>query len=320
MENNEKSAVAWDEDDVILPEGGLDESDLTTGDEDPTEDVPEGASSQAEDNKAQGEAPTPEQKTERDADGKVKEDAPTTEQTTETKPNKLKFKAKIDRKDVDAEIDFDELPGLYQKAQNFDRVKGKLDKQTALVQDINVLCSELGFKSPEDLIAHARNNHREGKIKELIDGGTAQEVAEYIVDSKIEKARNSASQNDLSLEEEQTETHSEKTESKSDDLDFKAQVDELFVARPDLVGKLQRLPDEVSEAVITQKIPLRVAYAEWESKQIKAERDKAIKERDLLVQQAEAAARSPVRGVSGNNPTKSEAEDPWIKGFTSEGW
>ena len=93
----------------------------------------------------------------------------------------------------------------------------------------------------------------------------------------------------------------------------------LKAARPDLMGK--QLPVEVIRACTDGKNPkhLMVAYAEYELAQQKAEAEKLRKENEVLKQNAAAAARAPVSGVSGGGATNTVPDDDFMKGF-GKGW
>lgn len=100
--------------------------------------------------------------------------------------------------------------------------------------------------------------------------------------------------------------------------DYRQQIADLFSARPELRGKLQKLPDEVSRAVVENGLPLRTAYAEWEARQVKAENDRIRKEKELFAQQAETASRAPVRGATDGNINETKKPDPFITAFRAD--
>ena len=116
----------------------------------------------------------------------------------------------------------------------------------------------------------------------------------------------------------------EKEEAKSEESapkgrDYKAEVEDLLKIRPMYSEPGKRLPEEVTKECIETGRPLTVVYLEWEAKQEKAKYDALLKENKKLKQNAEAASRAPVRGVSKGGPTKDKAnDDPFLKGFDSE--
>ena len=90
------------------------------------------------------------------------------------------------------------------------------------------------------------------------------------------------------------------------------------MVRPDLRGTLKQLPEEVSKAVVEGGLELRTAYAEWEARQMKAENEKIRREKDLFAQQAETAARAPVRGATDTKVEEKDKPDPFVKAFWDE--
>ena len=129
------------EEDVLLPEGYAEGDDLFA--------PPEGD---------RDEAPTPEpEPVSGDTGGD--EGAPTPEQT-QTAPHRLKFKARIDRSDVDVELDESQLPTLYQKAQVVDRVQARLAKQAPLLEQAEEMSRAMGYHNLEEMLgSHSVQAH-----------------------------------------------------------------------------------------------------------------------------------------------------------------
>ena len=308
-------AAVWDEDEMILPEGGLDIDDLSTGEDDSYfgDDQNDDEVSQEPDG-AEKAAPTTEQ-IEAAATGETQTETPTTETQPEKMPTKLKFTAKIDRKDQEMELDFTELPGIYQRAQNYDRLQKKFETQAEKIQLMEALSAQLGYDSVDDMLQKAHDSDRTARIQALVDEGTSEKIAADFVDREIAKVK--ADRTAKAKAAEQDTVHGEKgtnTQSKSEP-DFKAQVEELFRLRPDLKKDLKTLPQEVVTEVVEKNTPLRIAYAEWEAKQLRAENDRIRKERELFAQQAETASRAPVRGATDRKEDKGEKVDAWLAAF-----
>ena len=308
-------AAVWDEDEMILPEGGLDIDDLSTGEDDSYfgDDQDDDEVSQEPDG-AEKAAPTTEQ-SETAATGETQTETPTTETQLEKMPTKLKFTAKIDRKDQEMELDFTELPGIYQRAQNYDRLQKKFETQAEKIQLMEALSAQLGYDSVDDMLQKAQDSDRTARIQALVDEGTSEKIAADFVDREIAKVK--ADRTAKAKAAEQDTVHGEKgtnTQSKSEP-DFKAQVEELFRLRPDLKKDLKTLPQEVVTEVVEKNTPLRIAYAEWEAKQLRAENDRIRKERELFAQQAETASRAPVRGATDRKEDKGEKVDAWLAAF-----
>lgn len=310
MENNE-FAVITTGDNAFQPIGGLTMDDVR---DDPefTDDSFEkffeeytGSEGEPSDDAGDEEAPTTEPAqpaTEQDDP----EDSPTIENDDGQASNKIKVKVKVDHKEQDIDIDPEDLPGIWQRSNNYDRLHEKFTKQEEKVQEMTILANQLGFESVEAMVRHAVEKDREDRVQALVEEGTARDIAEDYIDRQTEKARNAKKPQDA-------ETKPQESAPKSPD--YKAQVDDLFKVRPDLKGTLKKLPEEVTKAVVEENIPLRTAYAEWEARQARAEQDRLKKENERFVQTAEAASRAPVRGTTNGNTDKGDPYDPWTAPF-----
>ena len=96
-------------------------------------------------------------------------------------------------------------------------------------------------------------------------------------------------------------------------------MEALLDIRPDLKKPGTKLPDAVTEECVKSGRPLAVVYLEYEAKQEKAKYDALLKENKKLKQNAEAASRAPVRGVSRGGPVKDKTnDDPFLKGFDAD--
>ena len=318
MENNENIITVPEDDDAIMPDGYADGDDIF----DPESwsgtqtqaDEPEGDSAPVEGEGA-GEgteaAPTTEPTETPDDNSADDEPAPTTEQDNQPAPNKLKFTARVDRADIDVEVDESELPAMYQKAQVVDRVQARLAKLTPQLEKAERLAKAMGFETVDDMLNSAENNFRDTEVSRLVGEGVHEEVAKDMVARRITERRAQA---------EPTETQTAEAEPAGAPADpaardFKAEVAELLSVRQDLVGTT--LPSEVVQASVKDGKRLLVAYLEYEQRQSKAENERLTKKVKVLEQNAAAAARSPVVGVSGGGPTDTKAEDDFEKGFNS---
>lgn len=296
------------EDDVLMPEGYAEGDDIFADSKEWTGEVkvdaPETDPEQTEDEPEvdEEEAPTTELETESGDTGEP-EEAPTTEQP-QTLPNKLKFRARVDRNDVDVEVDESELPSLYQKAQVVDRVQAKLAKQTPLLEQAERLSKVLGFDTFESMLANAEKNYRDTELQRLTESGTPKEIAEDYIERKIAAQPKAAAEPEAAPAEE-TPTR-----------DFNAEARDLVKARPDLAG--QRVPDEVVKACIAENKSLLVAYTEYEAKQQKAEAERLRRENKILKQNEASAKQAPVKGVRGGGAADTKPEDDFLRGFNSD--
>ena len=101
----------------------------------------------------------------------------------------------------------------------------------------------------------------------------------------------------------------------SEERDFGAEVQALFLARPELRGG--ELPREVLMACVDGK-PLTEAYSDYAKAQ-RQEAESLRQENRVLRQNAKAAAQAPVRGVTRGGGTNAKPEDAFLRGFNS-GW
>ena len=97
--------------------------------------------------------------------------------------------------------------------------------------------------------------------------------------------------------------------------DFEAEWKELADAHPELVGN--QLPDDIMQACLNSTLPpIRVYESMMIVKQ--AAEIKALQEEiATLRQNAEAAAKAPVRATTPGGKTDTEAEDAFIRAFKS---
>ena len=260
--------------------------------------------------------PEPEQEAEPE---EPKEDAPTTEQTEEDHeaqepeaetpedaPRRLRFKARVDREDMDVDIGEDEVPALYQLAKAGERWKAKNDTMRQQVEHYEQIAKGMGYATVDEMIQKTAEGYKAAKVQELMEQGTPQTIAEDYVDRMMQ--REAAKAPDPEPEEPTPEAH---------ERNIQAEAQELIVARPDL--KTRQLPMEVVEAWRNGENLLN-AYNRYEVRQKEAENQKLKKENNILKQNAAAAAKAPVKGVTGGAPTDTEPEDPFLKGFDSDPW
>ena len=299
--DEQNMAAIPEEEDVMLPDG------YGTGD-DFFADEWTGQDADAQ--------PEPEQE---DEPEEPKEDAPTTEQTEEDHeaqepeaetpedaPRRLRFKARVDREDMDVDIGEDEVPALYQLAKAGERWNAKNDTMRQQVEHYEQIAKGMGYATVDEMIQKTAEGYKAAKVQELMEQGTPQTIAEDYVDRMMQ--REAAKAPDPEPEEPTPESH---------ERNIQAEAQELIVARPDL--KTRQLPREGVEAWRNGENLLN-AYNRYEARQKEAENQKLKKENNILKQNAAAAAKAPVKGVTGGAPTDTEPEDPFLKGFDSDPW
>ena len=206
------------------------------------------------DEKPEAEAPTTEQKTEAspaestETDGTGTE-TPTTEDGTGTEqtPDKLRFKARVDHEDIDAEIDESDLPMLYQKATATDRYQAKLAKVNPLMDRLERMAKNNGYESVEEMVNAQETYDRENAIDELVKQGTPKAIAEDYIDRKFGHTTESAGAPAKEHEAASAETTAGAPTQNPVARDFAAEVQALWSMRPDLKGT--KIPSEVAAAV-----------------------------------------------------------------------
>lgn len=203
---------------------------------------------------------------------------------------KLKFSATVDHQKRDVELDEEQLPEMYQKAQVVDRVQAKLARISPVYEQAERISRLLGYETAGDMLADAENR---------------------VPLSPDAPAR-----------------------------DFEAEVETLVKAKPRLLGA--PLPEEVVNDCVKNGKPLIRAYLDYEqgrreasdtmhrtaldavrseNESLRANARAFARENRALRQNAEAAGRAPVRGVSGGGATDTRpGDDPFLKGFDSDGW
>lgn len=316
MDNNEMVSTASEEFEALLPDGWTGEGDFfdestwgnatdTGADESHSGDTDDAEADAVIDNN--GESPTTENETvdNGETDTANTDDASDGKQT-QTTPSKFKFSAKIDHQYKDVELDEAELPTIYQKAYATDRAQEKLAKLQPMQEKGDRLAALLGFDNMDAMLNSAEQNYLDTEIAKLTDEGVHPEVAKDIVTRRAQDTK--AKPVVVS-----TITNPDT----ADERDFTSEVASLLNVHPELKGK--RLPDEVVQDCVRNNRPLVQAYTDYESKQRKAEAEALRKENNTLKQNAEAARRAPVRGVSGGGVT-SKPDDPFLAGFNSDDW
>ena len=316
---------AVEENEVILPDGWTEEADFfdlkawSGSKEEPDEEdffADDKADATAEGGEEEPESPTTGTESGETEDAQQEKPAEeTATPTTETAPavaepakTKLRFKARIDHEDVDAEIDESDLPTLYQKAVATDRYQKKLSEANPVLERLNAMAKRNGYESASAMLDAQDKYDREQEVQKLMDEGAAKTLAEDYVDRKYGGAKQ--------VEEVPAETSKATEAANEPGRDLAAEVRELWSLRPDLRGTV--LPSEVAAAAAEGK-NLVMAYLNYENKQARATAENLRKENEIYKQNAAAAAKAPVRGVSSGGKTDTEPEDFFLRGFDS-GW
>ena len=262
---------------------------------------------------AEGEAaPTTEPAENEAEDAATGEEAPTTEPETQETPviNKLRFKAKVDHNDIDVELDESDLPTIYQKAQATDRAQTKLGAYSHTVDFADKLAAAMGYGGRDEMLKAAAENYRQSLLDELLESGTPQRIAEDYVNRQMGDLMNGFAAEAVDAQ------PTEPAPVAPSERDYVKEAGDLLAIRPELRG--HNLPDEVTREAVENGVPLVRAYLDYEAKQKSAETERLRKENQILKQNAEAAARAPVKGTSDGGATNQKESDPFLEGFNSD--
>lgn len=332
-ENN--SAYTFDDDvEPLMPDGWQEGQDIFGNAADDEPEVEAGTEPTDAPESADSANPEPDTPTtaESEEQGETDTEEPSTteaDQQTVQETNRLRFKARFDHEDRDVEIDEAELPTLYQKAQATDRAQQRMREMQQTTDRAAQLARQMGYESADKLLEEAAENYRAAEIERLVDEGTAHDVAEFIVDQKMGRFNTTLPDSpDASIPSNMHVIDSTPAQAQapvadaqsapSGQRDYEGEVAELLRARPQLVGK--PIPDEVINEATAGGKRLLDAYTDYESRGTRRETERLRKENSVLKQNAEAAARAPVKGTAGGGKTDTSASDPFLAGFNSDPW
>lgn len=302
-----------EDEDLLLPDGYGAGDDLFA---DPStwtgKQADESESHDKEDGKGDGaeEAPATEQNAAKDVTGENNSAAPATEPTApateqiteESKPNMFKFKVTHDREERDVELNENDLPELWQKAQNHDRMKARFTQQQAQLAGVEQLAKSLGYATVQEMVEKAANAYRDSEVKNLMDTeGVSERVAKAIVEQEM-RGRSAAP----------AQPHPTQA---APVRDANAEVEQLLAVKPELRGK--QMPPEVISAWTSGKNLLQ-AYTEYEAEKSRSEAERLRAENNIHKQNAANAAKAPVKSVSSGGASNNKGEDDFMKGFNSD--
>lgn len=313
MSDNETMIPAASEEfEALLPEGWAEGDDIFdvdswAGGQMKADESSEGAAEE-EDTEAVEDTDEDSRATEQSDDAEESQDDGEEALANEQNPArpKLRFSTQIDHKMEDVELDEEDLPVIYQKAHATDRYKSRIEKMQPVLDKGNRLAKILGYDSIDAMLDSAESSYRQGEIDRLTGEGVHPDVAAELVESRTQRATAQAPV-DTTVEDETPATR-----------DYQSEVADLLAVHPELRGT--QLPAEVVNAVVAKGRPLVSAYEEHIRRKAEAE-NKAVKaENKRLKQNADAARRAPVRGVSKGGATNLEPDDPFLIGFNSDRW
>lgn len=309
-----------EDEDAMLPEGyGADDDIFADPQKWTGERSDEGAgqSADGEDGKGDGaeDAPTTAQETAQDVQGNddadaptTEQDAPTTAQETAAAPNMLKFRAKYDSQETDVEVKESDLPGIWQKAQNHDRMQSRFNEQQTLIGELDAMARMMGYANARDMKDKAAGAYRDAEVQNLMSStGVPERVAKAVVAQEMQ------SRSAAPAAAPQTAPSAQAAPVRNP----QAEVAELLAAKPELYGK--QIPQEVFVASALGGKSLLAAYTEYEAAKSRSEAEKLRTENNIHKQNAANAAKAPVKGVASGGAAKDKSgEDDFLRGFNSD--
>ena len=238
--------------------------------------------------------------------------APTTggDEVKPEQPRKLKFQSTYNHKTEDVEMDESELPALHQKAKAFEQTRSKLDAIKPIYDEAEVMAKSMGYGSLKEMLEETNRSYREAEIKHLTDEGVHPDMAADFVDRKMKGKA-------VQTTEKPSDGKAGVQES-APQRDFAAEVQDTLKRFPETKGK--QLPDEVIKAAVDKGVSIADAYAKYKENQHTTEIEALKRENNILKQNADAAARSPVSGVTRGGRTDTKPSDPFLAGFNADKW
>ena len=168
MMEEDKITTLMEEDDTLLPDGWQEGVDIFADEEWAGERLADGLDAafdrDAEEHRGEEEtAPTTERKdTSGDRGGDAAEDGTPTTESRREQPHRLKFRARVDRKDLDVELEESQLPDLYQKAQVTDRVQTKLARMAPQLERAEAMARSMGYAGLDAMVDAVGQKERSG--------------------------------------------------------------------------------------------------------------------------------------------------------------
>ena len=317
MEKDNIIETSPGDDDLMLPEGYGAEDDLfadpkTWTGKQADESVEEsGDGEKGKGDGAEDPAPATEQDPAQDVSDNdtaaapaTESTAPATEQNAEkSTSNMFKFRVKHDREERDVELNESELPELWQRAQNHDRMQSRFNEQQATINELERIAKSLGYASPKEMVEKASSAFLAAEIKSMTDNGVPERVAKAVVAQEMAQ-RGTVQGAPVP----QSAAPAQRN--------YGAEISELLTAHPELRG--QQIPSEVFAAANGGK-NLLLAYTEHESRKAAAETQRSQQAESIRKQNEENAAKAPVKSaVLGGNPKDEKGEDDFLRGFNED--
>lgn len=306
-DNNTEFTAKRDEFEALMPGGYADGDDIFspetwTGSEETAEDT---QTEQADDDFTLEKFLTNETNTDAKPEADGSEEVTTTD-NGEQAAKKLKFTARIDHADKDVEVDEEDLPTMYAKAYATERAQKRLGEIQPHYDRLEGIARRMGYNSAAEFMDEVEKSDKASRVEKL----TSEGVHPLMAEDYVNRSYGNQPQPQQTQQPQQTPAAPQR--------DFKAEAMELMGEYPELRGK--EFPNEVVKDAVSSGKSLLTVYNAYRNKQKAAENAALKKENDVLKQNAHAAERAPVRGVSKGGKTDTKSSDPFIAGFNSDNW
>ena len=238
----------------------------------------------------------------------AEEPAPTTEPVAAEEleiPAPAPQTIKVKYNHEEREIGLDEAATLAQKGLNYDKLEERLKAFEATNAKSANLAKMLGYDSTDEMLEAAHQNAINRRIRDLEAEGNSPSMAKFLVEQEMAKA---AAAPAPQAPQPQESPAPEKPSNPAIPPERKAELDRFVKLYPGVT----KLPDEVVKAN-REGVDLSVAYERFLGKS-------AQNELKILKQNQAAAAKAPVKGVSGKAAVAQKdslENDPFLKGFNS---
>lgn len=218
------------------------------------------------------------------------------EQGSEPVGNTYKFTDTFQGMSREVEVKLQEIPTMYRKAMTADYVVRKIS-----VNEKNA--RSLGYESVEDMITKVRTSLMDAEVNALLDDNVHETIARDVVNRKYAP---------LEVMSAPQQSASAPAQIRQPVRNLAGELQELYEAYPAM--RTQELPEPVAKAAQGGKNVLS-AYNAYLAQHNAAEVQRLTKENEILRQNAAAAAKAPVKGVTDGGATDSKPDDEWLKGF-----
>lgn len=220
---------------------------------------------------------------------------------------KLRFRATFDHHDTDVELDPNDLPVVWQKAQALDRTQTRARAAEDELAAWDGIAKQLGYADRKAM----RSGVIENAVQDYMNDnpGVPEDMARDWVFRKFGSAP--AAENSQPQEVEPAAANTA-----SAGRDFTGEINALFTAFPDAAN--ERIPDDVVVAAIRENKPLVQVYGRYRDEKAKNAARAAQEENKILKQNQASAARAPVSPVTRGGKTDTRPADPFLAGFYAD--